>query len=68
MVIVGTVLNVPLKCVIALLNTHKNNMKLTNREWDKLTKEEKREAIINFQEPENIVTEEKYLNLTREKI
>ena len=43
-------------------------MKLTNREWDKLTKEEKREAIINFQEPENIVTEEKYLNLTREKI
>lgn len=36
--------------------------KLTLQEWDQLTREEKRSAIINFREPENIYRPQKYDN------
>lgn len=34
--------------------------KLTNEEWDKLDRNSKRVALINFQEPMNIYQPEKY--------
>ena len=43
-------------------------MKLTQEQWQKLTREEQRQAIIEFREPQFIVNKEKYINLQGEKI
>ena len=36
--------------------------KYTNEQWEKLSREEKREALLKFQEPENIYNKE-YINI-----
>lgn len=43
-------------------------MKLTREEWDKLSREEKREALIRFEEPDSLYQKETYVKLTEEKI
>lgn len=42
--------------------------KLTLEEWNKLTRDEKRQVIIEFREPENIRVKERYISLEGDKI
>lgn len=42
--------------------------KLTIDQWKELTREEKREALLNFKAPDSIVWKENYLQLNMEKI
>ncbi len=43
-------------------------MKLTFQEWQKLTRQEQREAIINFMEPDSIYRRKDYSVSKEEKI